>query len=97
MFLHWITFTVTYPIIYLLSKLPFKVIYGISDILYFFVFRIFKYRIKVVRANIQIAFEHKSTSEQEAIIKNFYKHFCDVLVEMIKAFSMNRQEMDQIV
>lgn len=95
MFLHWITFILTYPIIYLLSKLPFRVIYGISDVLNFFVYRIFKYRIKVVRSNIQIAFEHKTRPEQEAIIKSFYKHFCDVLVEMIKAFSMNRQEYDK--
>ena len=49
----------------------------------------------MVRSNIQIAFEHKTRAEQEAIIKSFYKHFCDVLVEMIKAFSMNRQEYDK--
>ena len=49
----------------------------------------------MVRSNIQIAFEQNSTSEQEEIIKNFYKHFCDVLVEMIKAFSMTRQEYNE--
>lgn len=79
----------------LVSRLPFWVIYRISDILYFISYYLIGYRKKVVFSNLYLAFPEKSAKEIKQIAKNSYKHFADILVESIKAFSISRKELDQ--
>jgi KDO2-lipid IV(A) lauroyltransferase len=51
------------------------------------------YRKKIVFANIQRSFPDKSEKEQKNICKQFYRHFCDLIVESIKTFSISEKEM----
>ena len=44
----------------LLSRLPFKVLYVISDIAYFFVYCLVGYRKNIVRKNLSASFPEKS-------------------------------------
>ena len=48
-------FIVAYPIIWLISILPFRLLYMFSDFVCFLVYNIFGYRKKVVRENIAMA------------------------------------------
>ncbi len=50
------------------------------------------YRTKVVGANIRKSFPEKSEKEVKAIMDEFYSHFCDVILEVIRAFSMRDKE-----
>lgn len=50
------------------------------------------YRKKVVFQNLSNSFPNKSSSELNQIIKEFYAHFCDVVVESIHLFSMSEDE-----
>lgn len=50
------------------------------------------YRKKVVHNNLLKAFPNKSAFERQQIAKRFYKHFCDLLVESIKLFSISQEE-----
>lgn len=69
---------------------PFWLLYRISDILYFLMFYVFKYRKKVVLKNLSNSFSHKSKEEIDEISKGFYKNLCDILLEGIKGFSMSK-------
>ena len=80
-------------IFYLLSLLPFKVLYFISDICYFFLYHIVRYRRKVVFKNIQNSFPNFSVEKRVKIEKRFYRNFCDNFIEMIKLISMNENEV----
>ena len=51
------------------------------------------YRKKVVRRNLQLAFPEKTDEERRQIEKQFYKHFADLFVEMVKAFNMSLVQM----
>lgn len=84
-----------YPLLILLSFLPFKILYWISDILYFFMYYITGYRKKVVRKNLSLAFPEKDLKQRKQIEKNFYHHFSDLIIEMLKAFRMSLPEIQK--
>ena len=88
----YIIYLVAYPIIWLLSVLPFRLLYCVSDVLYFVMYVLLKYRVKVVRKNLHTAFPFKTTEELRGIERKFYHHFCDTLLE-IKSYQMSEQEM----
>ena len=76
---------------WLLSLLPFPVLYAFSDFCSLFVRRF--YRTKVVRENLRTAFPDKSEKELKEIERKFYHQFCDNFVEDIKMLSMSKEEM----
>ena len=43
--------------------------------------------------NIQNAFPEKSSEEHKDIMVKFYKHFCDVIVEAIKGFTISEKQV----
>ena len=73
-----------YLIIWLLSLLPFPLLYILSDILFLLVFYVARYRRKVVYSNMRNSFPDKSEKEIRKMQRAFYLHFCDYIVETIK-------------
>ncbi len=80
-------------ILQLLSYLPLRVLYLIADILYFIIYRVVKYRIKVVRKNLKNSFPEKSQQELTRIEKDFYRQFADMMVEVVKSSSISEKEL----
>lgn len=80
------------PLLYLISILPFWVLYGISDFFFIIVFYITGYRKKVVVENLRNAFPEKSEEDIQRITKQFYHHFCDVIFETIKLLTISIPE-----
>jgi len=78
-----------------ISRLPYTVLYAISDLIYFFVYRVFKYRLGVVRANLSSVFPNKSDRELLNIERGFYHHLCDLIVESIKLFSISEKDLNE--
>ena len=78
---------------YVLSLLPLRIHYVLSDVLYLIVYRLAGYRTKVVRSNLASSFPEKSATELHEIEKGFYHWFCDYIVETVKMFSMSAKEM----
>jgi len=93
--MNYFIYILTFPLIWLFSKLPFGVLYFISDILYAVVYYIIGYRKKVVFANLKTVFPSKSEKEIKKIAKKFYKHFVDVFIEMIKSFTISEEEISK--
>lgn len=81
------------PIIYLLSYLPLPILHFKSSGFYLLVYYVFGYRKKVVLENLRNSFPEKSETEIKAICKGFYKNFCDVIFETIKAFTISKSEL----
>jgi Kdo2-lipid IVA lauroyltransferase/acyltransferase len=77
----------------LFSKLPFFVLYGISDFAYFLIYRMIGYRKKVVFENLYNSFPEKSEVEIKKIAKQFYHHIADIFVEFLKGYSITEEEM----
>jgi len=61
----------------------------------FVLYRIIRYRRKVVQQNIDNAFPDKTYAEKKKIIKEFYHNLCDIFVEGIKGFAMNNKQLKQ--
>lgn len=80
-----------------IARLPFPVLYGISDFIYFIVYHIVKYRIDIVRKNIGSAFPEKSEDELKKIEKTFYKYLGDQIMETVKMFHLSDKELKKRV
>ena len=90
--MHLITFLILYPFIKIISILPFRLVYILSDLLYVIIYKLLKYRVKLVSNNIELAFPEFSSSKRLSIESDFYRHFCDIMLESIKASSMTRKQ-----
>lgn len=80
-------------LMYLISLLPMRVLYIISDFFYLLVRHVVRYRYKVVKENISHAFPEKTDKEKQQILNRFYHHFCDVFLETIKLHTISEEEM----
>src|SRR5215213_6054346 len=81
---------VVYGFVYLLSLLPLKVLYLLSDFAYFILYYVSGYRKKIVAQNLNIAFPQKTQEEKKIIAKKFYHNFCDTFIETIKLISADK-------
>ncbi|SDQ73375.1 lysophospholipid acyltransferase family protein [Flagellimonas zhangzhouensis] len=90
-----VVYILVYPLLWLISRLPFKVIYFISDGVYALLYYVIGYRKKVVRNNLALVFPEKSKEERLAIEKKFYKHMCDMFLEMIKTMGISKNEIQK--
>ncbi len=76
-------------ILYLISLLPFWVLYIISDFFYAIAFYVVKYRRQIVMDNLVIAFPEKTEKERKLIAKQFYHNLIDTFMESIKFISIS--------
>lgn len=91
--MNFLIYLFVYPFIWLFSILPFKVLYFISDILFLILYYIVGYRKTVVLNNLKLAFPKKNNAELLKIRKQFYKHFVDVFIEILKTFTVSKEEI----
>tara|TARA_B100001109_G_scaffold71354_1_gene58135 strand:+ start:300 stop:1184 length:885 start_codon:yes stop_codon:yes gene_type:complete len=86
-------YLIAYPSILLISYLPFRILYFLSDITYYLLYYILRYRRKIVRFNLEISKIAKSKKELIVIEKKFYRHITDVFFEMFKFFTISGKEI----
>jgi len=91
--MQFIIFILVYPIIWLLSILPLRVLYILSDFIFVLIYYVFGYRKEVVRDNLKLSFPKKTAKELKEIEKKFFHHFVDIFIEMIKSFSISKKEI----
>ena len=89
-----ITYYILFAFWYLLSLLPLRVLYFISDfILYPLLYHIVGYRQKTVFQNLTSSFPEKSLQEIKRIERDFFHFLADYIVETIKFFSMSEKQI----
>ncbi|QQS27674.1 MAG: lipid A biosynthesis acyltransferase [Sphingobacteriales bacterium] len=79
--------------VFIISRIPFPLLYGVSDILRFLMFHVFGYRKKIVLANLRRCFPAKTEIEIQNIAWKFYRNFCDITLESIKTFHLSAKEI----
>lgn len=87
--LYYIVFTLWY----IISLLPLRVLYVLSDVLYLVLYRIVGYRRRTVWTNIVTAFPEMTAEEHQDVERGFYHFFCDYMVESIKLLTMSEAEI----
>ncbi|MEJ6792929.1 MAG: lysophospholipid acyltransferase family protein [Lacinutrix sp.] len=88
-----LAYILIYPFFWLVSILPFRILYAFSDLIYLFIYSVFGYRKKVVQENLKLVFPDKSSKEINNITKKFYHHLCDMVVEAMKSMTISEAEM----
>lgn len=82
-----------YGFLYILALLPWALLYLLSDALYYIVYYIIRYRRKVVRENLALAFPEKDERERRDIERRFFRFLTDYVVETIKLMHISDAEM----
>ena len=83
----WPMYYLLYALLYLVSLLPMRLLYVLSDAIYLLVYHVFGYRKDLVRSNLELAFPEKTEAERIRIAKKFYHNFIDSFIEVIKLMS----------
>jgi KDO2-lipid IV(A) lauroyltransferase len=83
----------TYAFLWTLAWVPTFLLYGLSDFLFVVLYHIAGYRKKIVAVNLKNAFPGKDEVWRKDIMKKFYKHLCDLIVEEIRMIHMSTREL----
>ena len=75
------------------AVLPMSVLYLLSDIFYFLIYYIVRYRRITVAKNLKNSFPEKNKKERVLLERRFYRHFSDYIVETIKLASISQEEL----
>jgi len=84
-----------YGLIIPVSRLPFPLLYGLSDFMYLVIYHGVGYRKKVVLKNIRNSFPTKTETEHREIARKFYRHFCDLTLESLKVFTISEKDIHE--
>lgn len=79
------------------SWLPLRVHYCFSSLLYFFLYKVFKYRLTTVVTNISRAFPEIDYKEVNRVAKGFYRSLCDIIVESIWAYTRSSERVAKLL
>ena len=86
-------FYIFYAFVWLITWLPLRVLYVLSDLVYLIIYYIIPYRKKIVRTNLTNSFPEKTTIELRSIERRFYRYFCDVFIETLYEMHMSKSEV----
>ncbi|MEN8927404.1 MAG: hypothetical protein ABF242_02700 [Flavobacteriales bacterium] len=81
-----------YLVLLPISVLPHFILYGVSNVMFVVIYSI-GYRKKVITSNIRGSFPSKSDKEIKKIVREFYRHFCDLVLESVKNFSISEKQV----
>ena len=80
---------------WLISALPFRVLYVLSDFNYLLMYHVWRYRRKVVRENLEKSFPEKTEAERLQIERKFYRYLSDYMLEDLKLLHMSAEDLCQ--
>jgi len=77
----------------LVAILPKKVLLGISSLIAWLLEKVIGYRKKVIHKNLLNSFPHMIKEERAQIASQFYSHLTDLLFETLRAFHLNKDQL----
>ena len=84
-------------LVWLLSRLPLRVLYALGDVVYLIMYKAIGYRKRIVRKNLSASFPSASKAELRRMEKDFYHWLCDEIMETIKQLSFSEEDMKEHV
>jgi KDO2-lipid IV(A) lauroyltransferase len=88
-------FYILYAFIWIITWLPLRVLYLISDIFFPVVYYIVGYRKNVVRLNLTKSFPDKTVKERRTIERRYYHFLCDLIVETIHEMHISKKDIER--
>jgi KDO2-lipid IV(A) lauroyltransferase len=76
-----------------LAQLPISVLYAVAWLIYLLLAYVVRYRWRVVLDNLRNSFPEKSEAETRLIGRQFYWHFAQVIVEILKLAAISPAEL----
>ena len=76
-----------------LAGMPLGVLYVVSDVAFFVLYYVVRYRRRVVRRNLERVFGELPRCEIVRIEKGFYHSICDVFIEVFKTLNISDEEL----
>lgn len=77
----------------LLARLPFPLLYGLSNFLAAFTFHIVRYRRAVVLDNLKLAFPDWEEKKRKKTARDFYFHLADLILESLKSLHISEDQV----
>ena len=81
----------------LLSRFPLPVLYVLADLLYVFIYHIWRFRRRLALENIRNSFSAKKPAEIEKIARKSYRNACHLIVEVLKGATIDPVDLHQRV
>jgi KDO2-lipid IV(A) lauroyltransferase len=81
--------------LYVISLLPFFILYGIADFFFVILYYVIGYRKEIVMQNLRHAFPGKPEKELKKIARKFYRNFIDNWIETIKLLSISKRSLNK--
>jgi KDO2-lipid IV(A) lauroyltransferase len=85
-------FYIFYGLNWVITLLPLRVLYIVSDFFFLILYYFPSYRRDVVAINLKNSFPEKSAQELKTIGKKFYRHLADIFVETLYVTHMSLDE-----
>ena len=92
-FFQYICYLLYRAVIFGFRITPFWLLYFWSDIISFLIFRVFRYRVKVVDKNLEMCFPEKSKAERDEIKKKYYSYMVDLMAESLKGYTYPAEKL----
>ena len=89
----FILFYIVFACCWLLALLPLRILYLLSDLMFLLSYYIFSYRKRVVMRNLRNSFHDKTEDELKTLAKKFYRHFYDIILEMLKLIHITPEKL----
>ncbi len=80
---------------WIISLIPFRLLYFYSDLAAFFLHHIVHYRLGIVKKNLERSFPSVPPQELKRITREFYRNLADVTIESIKGYSADLSELQK--
>ena len=81
----------------LVSLLPLRVFYIMSDLMAFLMRKVFKYRSSTIYTNLARSFPDLKYGELQSIVKEYYTYMCDIIMESFWAISASPKQICRMV
>lgn len=89
----YIGFYLFYGINWIITLLPFRVLYLFSDLLFLLLCYFPTYRRKIVLTNLRNSFPEKTEKELSVIARKFYRHLADLVIETLKHTHLSNKQL----
>jgi len=87
-----ILFYLAYSFIWLITLLPLRVLYLLSDFIFLILYYLVGYRKKTAFQNLEKSLPDKSPQEIKRIARKFYQQLCDIFIESVYRIHMGEKE-----
>lgn len=88
-----IVYYLAYSFLWLITWLPLRMLFIVSDLFFILVYYIVGYRKNVVRQNLRNSFPEKDKKELRSIERKFYLHLCDSFIEWMYPLHRDAKHM----